>query len=201
MLARIRVLQVHDIHDVMTALDAVTVQLQAQRRAAAADSHAARTSMLILDSASAAIAPVLGAGGPSSQGHALMVLLAQQLKSMAQAYMLVALITNHTVGGQGAAEARPALGETWKNQPHLRVQLAFEDTPGSHGRRQYPEGVPTRDSRAEHNAAEQRPAASGMGQKSAVRRAVLHSCSFAACGEGTAFELGSSGAIAAAAQP
>lgn len=28
MLARIRVLQVHDIHDVMTALDAVTVQLQ-----------------------------------------------------------------------------------------------------------------------------------------------------------------------------
>lgn len=99
--------------------------LQAQRRAAAADSHAARTSMLILDSASAAIAPVLGAGGPSSQGHALMVLLAQQLKSMAQAYMLVALITNHTVGQAQAFGKLLVLERCAPNARPVQLSLRF----------------------------------------------------------------------------
>ena len=57
-----------------------------------------RTSLLILDSASAVISPVLGADGPLNQGHALMTLLAQQLRAIAQAFMLAVIMTNHTVG-------------------------------------------------------------------------------------------------------
>lgn len=32
-------------------------------------------------------------------------------------------VTNHTVGGEGGAP-KPALGETWKSIPHVRLMLA-----------------------------------------------------------------------------
>ncbi|KAF4348827.1 hypothetical protein F8388_016099 [Cannabis sativa] len=58
--------------------------------------------LIIVDSISSLITPILGGSG--SQGHALMV-------------------TNHTVGGEGGVP-KPALGETWKSIPHVRLLLS-----------------------------------------------------------------------------
>ncbi|KAK9815174.1 hypothetical protein WJX73_009728 [Symbiochloris irregularis] len=87
------------------ALDSLSVSLQAQQ----GKQH--RPRLLILDSASAVVAPILGGEGPANQGHALMCILGQQLRALARAYTLAVLVTNHSAGGGGGAqEPRPALG-------------------------------------------------------------------------------------------
>ena len=82
--------------------------------------------LLIVDSVSALIAPILGAGGPQqSRGHALMSALGRMLKYIAAHYTVAILCTNHMVGS--GTNPRPALGESWKNQPHTRLQLVRPD--------------------------------------------------------------------------
>lgn len=98
--------------------------------------------LVIVDSVSALIAPVLGGAHGSGQGHALMAAVARSLKNLAETLSLAVLVTNHMVGGgsrrlegdpsaagpgAGLAPAgnRPALGEGWRNQPHVRVQLSM----------------------------------------------------------------------------
>lgn len=82
--------------------------------------------LVVVDSVSAMITPVLGAGGiQHSQGHALMLGMGRLLKHIAAQYTVAVLCTNHVVGSN--TEPRPALGETWKNQPHVRVHLARPD--------------------------------------------------------------------------
>ncbi len=36
-------------------------------------------------------------------------------------------MTNHVTLGGGAGVAKPALGEQWRHQPSLRVQLALDE--------------------------------------------------------------------------
>lgn len=82
--------------------------------------------LLIVDSVSALITPILGAGGSQqSHGHALMSALGRMLKYIASHYVVAALCTNHMVGS--STTPRPALGESWKNQPHTRLQLIRPD--------------------------------------------------------------------------
>lgn len=82
--------------------------------------------MIILDSVSALITPVLGAGGSQqSHGHALMSALGCMLKYIATHYTVAVLCTNHMVGS--GTNPRPALGESWKNQPCTRLQLVRPD--------------------------------------------------------------------------
>ena len=92
-----------------------------QERKSQAAAVSPRTSILILDSASAIIAPVLGSGGPSNQGHALMTLLGQHLRALAQAFMLAVIVTNHTVG-----EARQlmSLAQLWTEESMHVASLA-----------------------------------------------------------------------------
>lgn len=82
--------------------------------------------LLIVDSVSALITPILGAGGTQqSHGHALMSALGRLLKYMAACYTVAILCTNHMVGS--STNPRPALGESWKIQPHTRLQLIRPD--------------------------------------------------------------------------
>ena len=82
--------------------------------------------LVILDSVSALIGPILGAGGSQhSHGHALMSALGHMLKYIATQYTAAILCTNHMVGS--GTNPRPALGESWKNQPHTRLQLVRPD--------------------------------------------------------------------------
>ncbi|KAI7842685.1 hypothetical protein COHA_003616 [Chlorella ohadii] len=90
--------------------------------------------LLIIDSLSALITPVLGGGaGQHSQGHALLAAAATSLKAFAAGPGLPAVVvTNHMVGGSDERrhEKRPAMGESWRNQPHSRIQLC-KGPPGS----------------------------------------------------------------------
>ncbi|KAG0554615.1 hypothetical protein KC19_12G105100 [Ceratodon purpureus] len=74
--------------------------------------------LLIVDCASSVIAPILG----GTQGHALMVSMGIILKKLALENHLAVLITNHTVGGEGG-QPKPALGETWKAIPNVRLHF------------------------------------------------------------------------------
>ncbi|XP_011089831.1 DNA repair protein RAD51 homolog 4 isoform X2 [Sesamum indicum] len=76
--------------------------------------------MLIIDSLSSLIAPVLGGGG--AHGHALMVTAGFLLKELAHEHNLSIVVTNHMVAGE-AGSSKPALGDSWKSIPHVRLLL------------------------------------------------------------------------------
>ncbi|KAI3429111.1 uncharacterized protein J3R85_008762 [Psidium guajava] len=77
--------------------------------------------LIIIDSISSLITPILGSFG--SQGRALMVSAMSLLKKLAHEYNLAVLVTNHTVGGDGGIP-KPALGESWRTLPHVRILLS-----------------------------------------------------------------------------
>ncbi|XP_071720339.1 DNA repair protein RAD51 homolog 4 isoform X2 [Rutidosis leptorrhynchoides] len=79
--------------------------------------------LLIVDSISSLIAPVLG--GSNSQGYVLMVSVGYLLKELADRHNIAVLVTNHMVSGEGG-NLKPALGESWKNIPHVRLQLSWD---------------------------------------------------------------------------
>ena len=89
-------------------------------------SHGCQPKLVILDSTSALITPILGAGGSQQpHGHALMSALGCMLKYIAVQYTVAVLCTNHVVGSSN--NPRPALGESWKVQPNTRLQLLRPD--------------------------------------------------------------------------
>ncbi|XP_019066797.2 DNA repair protein RAD51 homolog 4 isoform X2 [Solanum lycopersicum] len=76
--------------------------------------------MLIIDSISSLIAPVLGGG---AHGHALMVSVGFLLKRLAHEHDISILVTNHMVAGEKGT-SKPALGESWRSIPHIRLLLS-----------------------------------------------------------------------------
>ncbi|XP_058004287.1 DNA repair protein RAD51 homolog 4 isoform X6 [Hevea brasiliensis] len=76
---------------------------------------------LIVDSISSLITPILGGSGP--QGHALMTSAGFLLKKLAHELNIAVLVTNHMVAGEGG-NLKPALGESWKSIPHVRLLLS-----------------------------------------------------------------------------
>ena len=54
--------------------------------------------LVVLDSVTPLVAPVQGAGS-TMQGHAMMILLARQLRACAQQFSLAVLVTNSLLGG------------------------------------------------------------------------------------------------------
>ncbi|KAJ6814479.1 DNA repair protein RAD51-like protein 4-like [Iris pallida] len=84
-------------------------------------SETANVCLLIIDSISSLITPILG--GNSSQGRLMMVSAGYVLKKLANEHNLAVLVTNHMVGGEGGI-LKPALGESWKSIPHVRLLLS-----------------------------------------------------------------------------
>ncbi|KAM0850499.1 hypothetical protein ACQ4PT_053031 [Festuca glaucescens] len=76
--------------------------------------------LLIIDSISSILAPIIG--GKYSQGRSMMISVAVILKKLADKHNLSVLVTNHMVGGNGAP--KPALGESWKAVPHIRLVIS-----------------------------------------------------------------------------
>ncbi|MEW5317307.1 MAG: hypothetical protein WDW38_008617 [Sanguina aurantia] len=145
-MACIQVLKPHSATAALACLDKVSLQLHARQRAEAlGHPPALQTRVLIVDSMSAIITPILG-GMQHSQGHTQMMSLSRMLKQLMQQFRLSVMVTNHVVsagGGTGPTPAhpatagsgngppplqhRPALGEHWRNQAHCRLMLAMED--------------------------------------------------------------------------
>ncbi|RLM84364.1 hypothetical protein C2845_PM04G10790 [Panicum miliaceum] len=79
--------------------------------------------LLIIDSISSLLAPIIG--GKYPQGRSMMISVAVILKKLADEHNLSVLVTNHMVSaGNGAV--KPALGESWKAVPHVRLMLSRE---------------------------------------------------------------------------
>ncbi|PUZ69734.1 hypothetical protein GQ55_2G135600 [Panicum hallii var. hallii] len=79
--------------------------------------------LLVIDSISSLLAPIIG--GKYPQGRSMMISVAVILKKLADEHNLSVLVTNHMVSaGNGAV--KPALGESWKAVPHVRLMLSHE---------------------------------------------------------------------------
>ncbi|CAN4120030.1 unnamed protein product [Withania somnifera] len=77
--------------------------------------------MVIIDSISSLITPILGGGG--AHGHALMVSVGYLLKRLAHEHDISILVINHMVSGERGT-SKPALGESWRSIPHVRLLLS-----------------------------------------------------------------------------
>ncbi|KAL3530690.1 hypothetical protein ACH5RR_010012 [Cinchona calisaya] len=106
----------HSVFDIFTLLDVLQQLLNNLTY-----QIGQRLRMLIVDSISSLITPVLGGAG--THGHALMAFAGVLLKKLAHEYNLSVLITNHMVAGEGGV-TKPALGESWKSIPHIRLLLS-----------------------------------------------------------------------------
>ncbi|KAJ4842281.1 DNA repair protein rad51d [Turnera subulata] len=109
----------HSVFDIFAMFD-VLHQLQSSLRSQV-DRADQNVRLLVVDSLSSLITPILGGGG--SQGHALMTYTGFLLKKLANEHNLAVLVTNHMVGGDGG-HLKPALGESWKSIPHVRLLLS-----------------------------------------------------------------------------
>ncbi|KAG8371417.1 hypothetical protein BUALT_Bualt13G0085500 [Buddleja alternifolia] len=106
----------HSIFDIFTLLDLLHQLINNFK-----SQMGSRIRLLVIDSLSSLIAPVLGGGG--THGHALMVTAGFLLKELAHEHNLCILVTNHVVGGEGGV-SKPALGESWKSTPHVRLLMS-----------------------------------------------------------------------------
>mmetsp|Transcript_571 Transcript_571/g.1723 ORF Transcript_571/g.1723 Transcript_571/m.1723 type:complete len:330 (-) Transcript_571:687-1676(-) len=111
---------VYRVHDVWEALNVVS---DVHETATQAKDSASGPRVLILDSLSAILSPIVG--GKQQQGHALMVCLARGLHRLACEFCMAVVVTNHLVrSGKGDGDSmKPALGEHWRCQPHARMVL------------------------------------------------------------------------------
>ncbi|KAK9859356.1 hypothetical protein WJX84_008770 [Apatococcus fuscideae] len=124
----IRVHPVQDALDALSILEAVMLQEQESRAARGPQprqGRVGRLSLIVVDSVSALMGPVLGSG-QYGYGQALLTSLGHTLKQAATSLSVVCLNTNGVVGGRQSGP-RPALGETWRVQPQIRLQLHREE--------------------------------------------------------------------------
>ncbi|KAK8474533.1 hypothetical protein V6N11_002625 [Hibiscus sabdariffa] len=108
----------HSVFDIFAMFD-VLHQLESHLRYQ--DAGGCQMRLLIVDSISLLISPVLGSS--STQGRALMLSAGYLLKKLAHQHNLAVLVINHTVGGEGGC-SKPALGDSWKSIPHSRLFLS-----------------------------------------------------------------------------
>ncbi|KAK7404618.1 hypothetical protein VNO78_05573 [Psophocarpus tetragonolobus] len=115
-LDRIICYSVFDIYQMFDVLHQLKINLRSE--VVKSNQH---VRLLIVDSISSLITPILGGSGP--QGHALMVSAGFLLKKLAHEHNIAVLVTNHVVGGEDGV-SKPALGESWKSVPHVRLLLS-----------------------------------------------------------------------------
>ncbi|KAM7139956.1 DNA repair protein RAD51 homolog 4 isoform 2-T2 [Macrochelys suwanniensis] len=77
--------------------------------------------VLVVDSASAVICPLLG--GRQAEGLALMMQLARELKTLARELSMAVVVTNHVTRDSSSGHLKPALGRSWSFVPSTRVLL------------------------------------------------------------------------------
>ncbi|CAJ1933068.1 unnamed protein product [Sphenostylis stenocarpa] len=112
-LDRIICYSVFDIYQMFDVLHQLKINLRSE--IVKSNQH---VRLLIVDSVSSLITPILGGNGP--QGHALMISAGFLLKKLAHEHNIAVLVTNHVVGGEDGI-SKPALGESWKSVPHVRL--------------------------------------------------------------------------------
>ncbi|XP_051491939.1 DNA repair protein RAD51 homolog 4 isoform X1 [Apus apus] len=142
-LQRIQVVRVFHIYELLRALQELRDRLSQQalqppppRRcsplppgAAAPSPQALRPAgplkILVLDSVSAVVYPLLG--GKQSEGLAIMMQLARELKTLAREFSLAVVVTNQVTRDSSTGLLKPALGRSWSFVPSTRVLLESKE--------------------------------------------------------------------------
>ncbi|NXP64958.1 RA51D protein, partial [Chloropsis cyanopogon] len=120
-LQRVQVERVFNIYEVLSALQELRDRLSQQ-----VVSSVGPLKMVVLDSVSAVIYPLLG--GRQSEGLALMMQLSRELKSLAREFSLAVVVTNQVTRDSSSGPLKPALGRSWSFVPSTRVLLESKET-------------------------------------------------------------------------
>nr|KAF6457086.1 hypothetical protein HJG63_011657 [Rousettus aegyptiacus] len=95
-------------------------------------SHSSGTvKVVVVDSVTAVVSPLLG--GQQREGLALMMQLAQELKTLAQDLGLAVVVTNHMTRDRDSGKFKPALGRSWSFVPSTRIVLTIGEEAGAPG--------------------------------------------------------------------
>nr|XP_028564327.1 DNA repair protein RAD51 homolog 4 isoform X3 [Podarcis muralis] len=123
-LQRVQVIRVFNAYKMLDAL-------QEFRSSAAHQvvSASGPVKVLVIDSISAVVYPLLGSRQPD--GMALMMHLAWEVKTLARELGMAVVLTNHVTRDSGNGHLKPALGRSWSFVPSTRVLL--EDSKESCG--------------------------------------------------------------------
>lgn len=113
---RISHYNVFDVYSMLDLLHQIESSMHTQGK-----NESSRVRLLIVDSVASVITPILS--GSNLQGHSLMTSLGVVLKKLALEYSVAVLITNHMVLDK-TGMSKPALGESWKPMPHVRLLLS-----------------------------------------------------------------------------
>jgi hypothetical protein len=164
LLDHVRVARPHTLHQLLATLEHVALLCGSYKEQAAAvavtgggapaPGSSPRPCLLVVDSVSAVVGPVLGMP-QHSQGYTLLASCGRMLRHLAITHRLAVLVTNHAVAsrsweqqdkeGSGEVQQRyqprqqmppgggpsttggrnlvPAMGESWRNQVHVRITL------------------------------------------------------------------------------
>ncbi|NWV96692.1 RA51D protein, partial [Machaerirhynchus nigripectus] len=115
-LQRVQVVRVFSIYELLSALQELRDRLSQQ-----VVSSMGPLKMVVLDSVSAVIYPLLG--GRQSEGLALMMQLSRELKTLAREFSLAVVVTNQVTRDSSTGPLKPALGRSWSFVPSTRVLL------------------------------------------------------------------------------
>ncbi|NWR64027.1 RA51D protein, partial [Bucorvus abyssinicus] len=119
-LQRIQVVRVFDIYEMLSALRELRDRLSQQ-----VESSMGPLKIVVIDSVSAVIYPLLG--GKQSEGLAIMMQLARELKTLAREFSLAVVVTNQVTRDSGPGPLKPALGRSWSFVPSTRVLLETKE--------------------------------------------------------------------------
>ncbi|NXE82221.1 RA51D protein, partial [Cochlearius cochlearius] len=120
-LERIQVVRVFDIYEMLSALQELRDRLSQQ-----VVSPMGPLKIVVIDSVSAVIYPLLG--GKQSEGLAIMMQLARELKTLAREFSLAVVVTNQVTRDSSTGPLKPALGRSWSFVPSTRVLLESKET-------------------------------------------------------------------------
>ncbi|NXD41292.1 RA51D protein, partial [Copsychus sechellarum] len=119
-LQRIQVVRVFHVYEVLSALQELRDRLSQQVL-----SSVGPLKMVVLDSVSAVIYPLLG--GRQSEGLGLMMQLSRELKTLAREFSLAVVVTNQVTRDSSTGPLKPALGRSWSFVPSTRVLLESKE--------------------------------------------------------------------------
>ncbi|XP_042735626.1 DNA repair protein RAD51 homolog 4 isoform X3 [Lagopus leucura] len=125
-LQRVQVIRVFDIYEMLRALHEVRDCLSQQ-----VESSAGPLKAVLIDSVSAVLSPLLG--GQQSEGLAIMMQLARELKTLAKEFSVVVLVTNQVTRDSSTGALKSALGRSWSFVPSTRVLLQGRAAPWEEG--------------------------------------------------------------------
>ncbi|NXT18900.1 RA51D protein, partial [Syrrhaptes paradoxus] len=115
-LQRTQVVRAFDVFAMLRALQELRDRLSQQDV-----SSVGPLKVVVIDSVSAVMYPLLG--GRQSEGLAIMMQLARELKTLAREFSLAVVVTNQVTRDSSTNPLKPALGRSWSFVPSTRVLL------------------------------------------------------------------------------